>query len=123
MTCAWVSVIHRHDCGDDERDRQPDVPSWRSQGSGSPIQLAQEAGDAMANHEVGADQPEIEPRPAAVTFVTTEHFTLQGARSSTIAEATGRATMFLGAVSGGLIALGLRRLSPGSWSPSLCSAR
>jgi hypothetical protein len=39
--------------------------------------------------------------------VTTEHFTLQGARSSTIAEATGRATMFLGTVSGGLIALGL----------------
>ena len=42
-----------------------------------------------------------------MTFATTEHFTLQGARSSTIAEATGRATMFLGAVSGGLVALGL----------------
>ncbi len=53
------------------------------------------------------DQPGTDPRPAAVTFVTTEHFTLQGARSSTIAEATGRATMFLGAVSGGLVALGL----------------
>lgn len=39
--------------------------------------------------------------------MTTEHFTLQGARSSTIAEATGRATMFPGAVSGGLVALGL----------------
>lgn len=47
------------------------------------------------------------PRPAAVSFVTTEHFTLQGARSATIAEATGRATMFLSAVSGGLVALGL----------------
>jgi hypothetical protein len=44
---------------------------------------------------------------AAVTFLTTEHFTLQGARASTTAEATGRATMFLGSVSGGLIALGL----------------
>lgn len=32
---------------------------------------------------------------------------LQGARTSRIAEATGRATMFLGAVSGGLVALGL----------------
>jgi hypothetical protein len=53
------------------------------------------------------DQPHADPSPAAVTFVTTEHFTLQGARSSTIAEATGRATMFLGTVSGGLIALGL----------------
>jgi hypothetical protein len=48
-----------------------------------------------------------DPRPAAVTFVTTEHFTLQGARSQTISESTGRASVFLGAVSGGLIALGL----------------
>ena len=61
----------------------------------------------MADGEAGAGQAGIGPRPAAVTFVTTEHFTLQGARSSTIAEATGRATMFLGAVSGGLVALGL----------------
>lgn len=60
----------------------------------------------MEHREVGAEHP-AEPRPAAVTFVTTEHFTLQGARASTIAEATGRATMFLGAVSGGLVALGL----------------
>src|SRR5438552_16472979 len=60
----------------------------------------------MADREAGAGQAETGPRPAAVTFVTTEHFTLQGARSSTIAEATGRATMFLGAVSG-LVALGL----------------
>ncbi len=27
-----------------------------------------------------------DPRPAAVTFVTTEHFVLQGARAATIAE-------------------------------------
>jgi hypothetical protein len=52
-------------------------------------------------------EPDTDPRAAAVTFVTTEHFTLQGARSSTIAETTGRATMFLGSVSGGLVALGL----------------
>jgi hypothetical protein len=61
----------------------------------------------MADREAGARQAENEPRPAAVAFVTTEHFTLQGARSSTIAEAAGRAAMFLGAVSGGLVALGL----------------
>jgi hypothetical protein len=48
-----------------------------------------------------------EPRSAAVSFVTTEHFTLQGARSNTIAESIGRATMFLTSVSGGLVALGL----------------
>jgi len=45
------------------------------------------------------------PSPTLVTFVTTEHFALQGARSATIAESTGRASIFLGAVSGGLIAL------------------
>jgi hypothetical protein len=48
-----------------------------------------------------------DPRSAAVTFVTTEHFVLQGARAATIAESTGRANMFLAAVSGGLVALGL----------------
>lgn len=53
------------------------------------------------------DHADGEPGPAAVTFVTTEHFTLQGARSSTISESTSRASVFLGAVSGGLIALGL----------------
>jgi hypothetical protein len=48
-----------------------------------------------------------DPRPPAVTFLTTEHFVLQGARAATIAESTGRATMFLASVSGGLVALGL----------------
>ena len=48
-----------------------------------------------------------DPRPAAVTFVTTEHFVLQGARATTTAESTGRASMFLAAVAGGLVALGL----------------
>jgi hypothetical protein len=62
----------------------------------------------MAHREPNtpAGSAETDPRPAVVTFVTTEHFTLQGARSSTIAEATGRASMFLGAVSGGLVASG-----------------
>jgi hypothetical protein len=53
------------------------------------------------------DHADSEPPPAAVAFVTTEHFTLAGARSSTITESTSRATVLLGAVSGGLIALGL----------------
>jgi hypothetical protein len=47
------------------------------------------------------DPADGEPRPAGVTFVTTEHFTLQGARSSTISESTGPTSVFLGAVSGG----------------------
>lgn len=57
----------------------------------------------MSEKPVPADQP----APASVTFVTTEHFTLQGARAQTISEANGRMSVFLGAVSGGLIALGL----------------
>lgn len=52
-------------------------------------------------------QGTADPRPAAVSVITTEHFTLQGARSSTISESTGRASMFLSAISGGLVALGL----------------
>jgi hypothetical protein len=51
--------------------------------------------------------PGADPRPPAVTFVTTEHFALQGSRAATIAESTGRANMFLASVSGGLVALGL----------------
>jgi RsiW-degrading membrane proteinase PrsW (M82 family) len=39
--------------------------------------------------------------------VTTEHFVLQGARSATITESTGRANIFLATVSGALVALGL----------------
>jgi hypothetical protein len=57
--------------------------------------------------EPGSAGTEGEPRSATVSFVTTEHFALQGARGATIAESTGRATMFLASVSGGLIALGL----------------
>jgi hypothetical protein len=39
--------------------------------------------------------------------VTTEHFTLQGARTAAITESTSRATIFIGSVSAGLVALGL----------------
>jgi hypothetical protein len=54
------------------------------------------------------DQAGSGPLPGvAATFVTTEHFTLQGARAATISESTGRASVFLQAVSGGLVALGL----------------
>jgi hypothetical protein len=62
-------------------------------------------GDIDSGTEFDRTRPD--PRPAAVTFVTTEQFTLQGARAATIAESTGRGTMFLGAVSGCLVALGL----------------
>lgn len=60
---------------------------------------------ADENADPGVDG--AEPRPAAVTFVTTEHFTLQGARSAAITESTSRATVFIGSVSAGMVALGL----------------
>jgi hypothetical protein len=52
-------------------------------------------------------ETDVALRAAEVSMVTTEHFALQSARSATIAESTGRANVFLGAVSGGLVALGL----------------
>jgi hypothetical protein len=58
--------------------------------------------DDRKSAEVAGD-----PRPSAISFITTEHFTLQGARSATISESTGRASMFLASVSGGLVAWGL----------------
>jgi hypothetical protein len=61
--------------------------------------------DSKPDNKVG--QADTHPSPTAVAFVTTEHFTLQGARSSTISESTGRASMFFTTVSGGLVALGL----------------
>ncbi len=55
-----------------------------------------------------------DPRAPTVSFITTEHFTLQSARSQTIAESTGRASMFLASVSGGLVAWGLVATATGA---------
>src|SRR5215831_20230318 len=71
----------------------------------------------MADHgcsEAGAEgrrsamaEPEVQEQnsPAVVTFMTTEHFVLQTARSAGISEVNGRAGFYLAAVSSGLIAL------------------
>jgi hypothetical protein len=42
---------------------------------------------------------------SALSVITMEHFALQGSRSATISESIGRASMFVSAVSGGLVAL------------------
>ena len=47
----------------------------------------------------------VELSSQLVTIMTTEHYNLQNGRSMTIAEANGRASLFVGAVSSGLIAL------------------
>jgi hypothetical protein len=56
------------------------------------------------NVDVREREPNEASWAAAVTFATTEHFTLQTARGATIAETNGRATLFLGTVSAGLVA-------------------
>lgn len=45
-------------------------------------------------------------RQALLTTLTTEHFTLQGARSSTVSESSARAAMYLGSLSASLVSLG-----------------
>jgi hypothetical protein len=49
--------------------------------------------------------PSAELASAAVAFATTEHFNLQTVRSLTVSEANGRASIYLAALSGNLIAL------------------
>lgn len=61
-------------------------------GSGPSLRLS-DAGDA---------------KPAWITLLTTEHYNLQTQRAATISESNGRASIFLGAVSAGLIALGFQ---------------
>ena len=47
------------------------------------------------------------PSAALLSALTTEHYTLQSARASTVTEANGRSLMFLSAVSGATVALAL----------------
>ena len=47
------------------------------------------------------------PNPALMSALTTEHYTLQASRSSTIVEANGRSMLFFAAVSGATVALAL----------------
>ncbi len=54
--------------------------------------------------------PQTDQKPMAdpqqiVQILTTEHFTLQTARSATISDANGRSNLFLGAVSSAIVAL------------------
>jgi uncharacterized protein YcfJ len=52
-------------------------------------------------------------KPAWITLLTTEHYNLQMQRMATISDANGRASVFLGAVSAGLIALGFQGVGHG----------
>ena len=52
-------------------------------------------------------QTPLELSQELVSIMTTEHYTLQSGRAMTVAEANGRASLFVGAVSSGLVALAL----------------
>jgi hypothetical protein len=71
---------------------RPTNDSPDSTGSGGPI--------PVPPTQVFGDRLE-----AAVSFATTEHFTLQTARVATVSEANGRASIYLAALSSNLIAL------------------
>lgn len=47
------------------------------------------------------------PSTALLSAVTTEHFSLQTARNATIAETSSRTSLFMGAVTGAVVALAL----------------
>jgi hypothetical protein len=58
---------------------------------------------AMERLQDESSLPELSSQ--LVTMLTTEHYNLQTGRSMTVADANGRCTLFIGAVSGALIAI------------------
>jgi hypothetical protein len=52
------------------------------------------------------DRSSVQVDSSLLTVLTTEHFTLQGARASSISESSARAALYVGAVSSALIAWG-----------------
>jgi len=70
--------------------------AWRA------VQHSDDEGDAGRAPLSDSLGPRLGP---AVTFATTEHFNLQAARALTVSEANGRASIYLAALSGNLIAL------------------
>jgi len=72
-----------------------------------------ETPDSSADHDfrdAGEQQPPRRDGPdrqALLTMLTTEHFTLQGARGNTVSESTSRAALYVGSLSASLVALGL----------------
>jgi hypothetical protein len=57
----------------------------------------------MEQQHVPQDAPELSPQ--LVTIMTTEHYTLQSAQAQEVSDVNGRTSLFIGAVSGALIAL------------------
>jgi hypothetical protein len=67
---------------------------------------------AVSNTRDAAD-----PSPALMTALTTEHFALQAAATTTVSEAAGRAGLYFSALSSALIALGFAAQTPDIVAP------
>src|SRR5438132_755054 len=70
--------------------------AWRA------AQRSGDGGDASTAPLADSLGPRLGP---TATFATTEHFNLQTARALTVSEANGRASIYLAALSGNLVAL------------------
>jgi hypothetical protein len=107
-----------HDVGDAGsisacRSCQTSAPVPESQQTDPSI--SPESPRRMSDHPPSFSRvPDAPDRKELLTALTTEHFTLQGARSQTMSESSSRAALYIGAVSSTLVALGfLGQLAPG----------
>jgi hypothetical protein len=74
--------------------------------------------DLPASPDSSAPVPLRPFSPAALSALTTEHYTLQSARAATTHESNGRASLYLASVAGGVVALAFVAESTGTTSPS-----
>lgn len=77
-----------------------------SQGESAPLAVARHEEEIVVT-ESGNSAPLEEDVERAALFLTTEHVALQTGRSATIFEANGRVGLYLGALSGAIVALAL----------------
>jgi hypothetical protein len=80
-------------------DASAELAATLGAGASRAVDDRRDSGTAAFAESLG---PRLGP---AVTFATTEHFNLQTARALTVSEANGRASIYLAALSGNLIAL------------------
>ena len=83
-------------------DASAELAISRGDGARRAVPGSSRGGDASRAPLADSLVPRLGP---AVTFATTEHFNLQTARAVTVSEANGRASIYLAALSGNLIAL------------------
>jgi hypothetical protein len=83
-------------------DASAELAISRGDGARRAVPGSSHGGDASRAPLADSLVPRLGP---AVTFATTEHFNLQTARAVTVSEANGRASIYLAALSGNLIAL------------------